>query len=209
MSLSELEAVSHMSRRRSSGAVINYRRVAKAIKKYQKIGYTYIDTPWLVSDEAMLATLPSHRKGFELGHSTLKPGKLVGSAEQGFIQLMLDEKIQPGNYVSAGPCFRDEENVDALHQYAFFKVELIQIIHPRDPMPTHGAARVMANDADEVLYNMYGPGAQVVRTPEGWDIEVEGVEIGSYGVREYKGHRWVYGTGLALPRTHIAYKVRE
>ncbi len=185
---------------------INYRRVAKAIKKYQKLGYTYIDTPWLVSDEAVTATLPPNRIGFELGHPTLKPGRLVGSAEQGFIQMMLDDKLRPGHYVSAGPCFRDEDPVDRLHQYAFFKVELIS--YAGTSSLTETAARVMANDADTVLYDMYGHGGRVVKTPEGWDIEVEGVEVGSYGVREHKGHRWAYGTGLALPRTSQAYKVR-
>lgn len=188
--------------------MINYQRVAKAIKKYQKMGYVYIDTPWLVSDEAVIATLPPNRQGFELGHPTLKPGKLVGSAEQGFIQLMLDDKLRPGRYVSAGPCFRDENPVDRLHQYTFFKVELISYAGTIKKN-TDTTARMMANDADEVLYNMYEPGARVVTTSEGWDIEVEGVEVGSYGMREYKGHLWTYGTGLALPRTSQAYKVRE
>ncbi len=187
--------------------MIDYRRVAKAIKKYEKLGYTYIDTPWLVSDEAVAVTLPSDRQGFELGHPTLKPGKLVGSAEQGFIQMMLDDVIRPGSYVTAGPCFRDEDVVDRLHRYAFFKVELIKIAFPRDLAHDTNDAFAMAHDVLDVLYEMYGPGAKLVKTVDGWDIEVEGVEIGSYGVREHKSHRWVYGTGLALPRTTIAYKV--
>lgn len=189
--------------------MINYRRAAKAIKRYQKLGYTYVDTPWLVSDEAIAATLPPGKHGFELGHPTLKPGKLVGSAEQGFIQLMLDNAIRPGNYVSAGPCFRDEEVVDQTHQYAFFKVELITIQSSTGTRLTDSDARYMASEVEDVLYEMYGFGAHVVKTPDGWDIEVEGVEVGSYGVREYNGHRWVYGTGLALPRTPIAFGVRE
>jgi len=191
--------------------MINYRRVAKAIKRYQKIGYTYVDTPWLVSEEAMRATLPLDRQGFELRSPSLNAGKLVGSAEQGFIQLMLDDKLRPGCYVSAGPCFRDEPVVDKLHSYTFFKVELIQIQGPGSHALklTNSDARHMANDVDTVLYEMYGPGARVVKTEEGWDIEVEGVEVGSFGVREYNDHRWVYGTGLALPRTSIAYKVRD
>ncbi len=186
--------------------MINYRRVAKAIKKYEKLGYTYIDTPWLVSEEAASVTLPPGRQGFELGLSTLKPCKLVGSAEQGFIQLMLDNAIRPGRYVSAGPCFRDEEVVDRLHQHTFFKVELISIPWRKDDSMSSDAFGMM-HDVIDVLYEMYGPGAKGVKTADGWDIEVEGVEVGSYGVREYKSHRWVYGTGLALPRTPIAYKV--
>lgn len=187
---------------------INYRHVGKAIKKYEKLGYTYIDTPWLVGEEAMRATLPPGKHGFELGHPTLKPGKLVGSAEQGFIQLMLDDAIRPGRYVSAGPCFRDEEVVDRTHQYTFFKVELIEIQSSTGLKLTDSDARYMASEVEEVLYELYGPGCRTVKTNDGWDLEVEGVEVGSFGVREYKSHKWVYGTGLALPRTPIAYGVR-
>ncbi len=48
----------------------------------------------------------------------------MGSAEQGFVQLMLDGKLPLGSHMAAGPCFRDDE-VDDLHQKTFFKVELI------------------------------------------------------------------------------------
>ncbi len=189
--------------------MINYRRVAKAIKQYERIGYEYVDTPWLVSDQAIAATLPAGKHGFELGHPTLKPGKLVGSAEQGFIQLMLDEKLRPGLYCSAGPCFRDETQVDATHLYAFFKVELIKVYGRTETSYEHDV-RLMAHDARAVLEHLYGPNGfcQLVKTEEGLDLEVDGVEVGSYGYREREGHRWVYGTGLALPRASQAYKVR-
>jgi seryl-tRNA synthetase len=189
--------------------VISYRKVAKAIKKYQKeFRYEYVDTPWLVSDEAVNVTLPADRHGFELGHPSLKPGKLVGSGEQGFIQMMLNGELRKGaSYVTAGPCFRDEETVDRLRQYSFFKVELIRIASWGDKLSIVDAHR-MARDAEDVIYQLYGPGARVVRTSEGYDLEVQGVEIGSYGIRSYQGHSWVYGTGLALPRTPTAFRTQ-
>jgi hypothetical protein len=32
------------------------------------------------------------------------------------------------------------------------------------------------------------------------DIEINGVEVGSYGYRTYEGFNWIYGTGCAEPR---------
>lgn len=32
------------------------------------------------------------------------------------------------------------------------------------------------------------------------DIVFRGIELGSYGIREHKYLKWVYGTGLAEPR---------
>lgn len=187
---------------------INYRRVGKAIKKYEKLGYTYIDTPWLVSEEAIRATLPLDREGFELRSPTINAGKLVGSAEQGFIQLMLAGAIKKGRYVTAGPCFRDEPAVDALHQYTFFKVELIDL---NRSLFHYDAAdvREMAQDAAGVIYSLYGELPVLQKTTEGIDLTVDGVEVGSYGLRSFQGNEWVYGTGLALPRTPQAMKVRE
>lgn len=189
-------------------STISYRKVSKAIKRYEKLGYRYIDTPWVVSEEAIRATLPPERQGFDLRNDTLNAGRLVGSAEQGYIQLMLDDKLPAGLYVTAGPCFRDEPVVDQHHQYAFFKVELIHLLRWNETLQPHSVQSV-ARDAEQVIYELYGPGAKVVKTPEGYDLEVEGVEIGSYGVRSFKNWTWVYGTGLALPRTPQAFKVRE
>ena len=39
-----------------------------------------------------------------------------------------------------------------------------------------------------------------VKTAEGYDLQIGGVEVGSYGVRSHRGFKWAYGTGLAEPR---------
>jgi hypothetical protein len=188
--------------------MINYRKVGKAIKRYEKLGYVYIDTPWLISEEAVRATLPLDREGFELRSSVINAGKLVGSAEQGFIQLMLDKAITKGRYVTAGPCFRDEPVVDAQHQYTFFKVELIDLNRALFHYDV-ADVREMAEEAAGVMYGLYGTLPTLKTTQEGVDLVVDGVEVGSYGLRSFQGHEWVYGTGLALPRTPQAMKVRE
>jgi hypothetical protein len=38
------------------------------------------------------------------------------------------------------------------------------------------------------------------RSDESYDIECNGVELGSYGVRHFENIDWIYGTGLAEPR---------
>jgi hypothetical protein len=40
----------------------------------------------------------------------------------------------------------------------------------------------------------------IVATDEGYDININGIEVGSYGFREIGDFMWVYGTGLAEPR---------
>lgn len=188
--------------------MIDYKLVARAIEAYEREGYKYVETPWYVGDEAVAATLPEGKKGFDLGHPTLKLGKLVGSAEQGFLQMMLDGTLKPGFYQSAGPCFRDEQALDAQHHYSFFKLELINYLDPKEEF---AFARVMAHHADMVMWRLFDKEHEVkcVPTDAGYDLEINGVEVGSYGYREHAGHRWVYGTGLALPRATFAVGRRQ
>lgn len=161
---------------------MNYARISEAIEFYKSLEYTWIDTPWIVSNEASALTFAGLREKCELGY-------LVGSAEQGFIQLLLDKKISSGRYVSAGPCFRfDDNGQPGKHPY-FFKVELISIAVPEDNVfwVMNDARRFLGGD--EVIVN------------GGYDLELNGIEIGSYGHRSVRGILpWIYGTGLAEPR---------
>jgi hypothetical protein len=189
---------------------INYQTVSRAISLYGAQKYKYVDTPWYVGANALTVTLPRERWGFNMWHPELPNDKfLVGSAEQGFIQLMLDGAIQPGSYCSAGPCFRDEPVVDELHRYSFFKLELLKIYDTKEVPQLIDAWKMayMARDIHVDLYWLSEKSKEklrVIKTPEGYDLELAGVEIGSYGLREHAGHRWLYGTGLALPRAQIA-----
>jgi len=188
--------------------MIDYRLVARAIDAYEREGYDYVETPWLVSGNALEATLPSDRHGFRLGHPAREPRSncLVGSAEQGFLQLMLDDALRPGHYCSAGPCFRDEPTVDDQHQLSFFKIELIHYLGQNQDWLDATNPRVMAHHADMVMWRLFDKEHELkcVQTEAGYDLQINGVEVGSYGKREHAGHRWVYGTGLALPRATFA-----
>lgn len=176
--------------------MINYKNVAAAIDFYKNRGYTYIEVPWLVSNAAVNITLP--KKHYSI---STKYGELIGSAEQSFIQLLLDKKLFSGKYVTASPCFRDDE-IDEFHSRHFFKVELFEC---------YGEGWLgdiqsfIMKDALEFFKSLPGGENSYVKNtkltpPYEYDIEISNVEIGSYGKRYFNGWHWYYGTGYADPR---------
>lgn len=179
-------------------SAISWRDIAAAVSIYEADGFRYVEVPWYVSDKAVNATLP---KGVVAMRCTATGSSidlpLLGSAEQAFIELALRGELDLGKYVAASPCFRDDKP-DNLHQKTFFKVELIEITEKK---PTKEAVQVMAETALSFFHMLEGGDkAKIVETPDGLDIELHGVELGSYGRRSFDGVHWVYGTGLAEPR---------
>lgn len=166
--------------------MINYTNIANAIEYYKFIGYKYIEVPWLVNKEAIDSTIP---KG--LFPTKCYDRYLVGSAEQSFVQLILDNKINNGKYVAASPCFRDELE-DEWHQKTFFKVELINI----------GSNKYIdiINDAFKCFEYLGAKNMEVLINDDHLDVNMNGIEIGSYGFRKFNDFFWVYGTGIAEPR---------
>lgn len=178
--------------------VIDYEKIARAVKHYEHRGYKHIDVPWLVGKEAIDVTKPWGAEYFETAF-----GHLVGSGEQSFLQIR-DQLWHNAKYQCVTPCFRDERE-DEIHRRWFLKVELIETLVDREPGEVLAK---MVRDADD-FFGMYAPGyrTRIVDTPDGMDIEVNGVEVGSYGVREHDRFRWVYGTGVAEPRLSQALAV--
>jgi hypothetical protein len=202
---------------------ISWRDIANAISIYEAEGFEYVEVPWFVSDRASNTTnttIPWKATRYD------KDNVLVGSAEQSFIEMMLDGRLSKGKYVAASPCFRSDPP-SRLHQATFFKVELIHILGPESsyqgPLLDHWILD-MAETALSFFHTLEGGDeAEIVRTDEGFDIELHGIELGSYGYRftgplmEYRRfgslsdthghgatHHWVYGTGLAEPRFSLA-----
>lgn len=197
---------------------IDYALLGEAINFYESIGYTYVEVPWAVEEYAIRATLPHGFPCMELaqrgddgmrmdGLGPVYDGEncLIGSAEQGFLQLCLP----PDRYVGCTPCFRLEDRHDMFTQDMFMKVELFDnrddatveevITDAERFFDTHTCASVA------VALNKPKP-VRRVQTEEGIDLSLGGIEIGSYGVRRHDESfgRWVYGTGLALPRFSVA-----
>lgn len=177
---------------------INWSIIPKALDFYEKLGYSYVEVPWIVSGEAINVTLPPDRTGLRT-----QDGPLVGSAEQSFLHMALNGDLLSGRHVACSPCFRDDEE-DDLHQRYFFKVELILL----SLVPILDANRRVRDMADEALVfftGLYGGrDASIVPTEQGLDIEVNGIEVGSYGYRSYKELHWIFGTGIAEPRFSLA-----
>lgn len=180
--------------------MINYEYVSKAIAAYKALGYVYVDVPWVVDCDSINSTKPHERKSISVSENA----HLVGSAEQSFYQMIRNGTLQYGQYVAATPCFRDEEVIDELHKHYFFKVELI------NHMPTVPSSGDVFTITEHALFvfNKLKRKTKFERkcTHEGFDINVNGIEIGSYGVRQIDGHNWVYGTGIAEPRFSVVTK---
>lgn len=197
---------------------IDYKLLGFATAQYETRGYKYVEVPWTTYEEAIRATLPKEfplqklcvADDDGLRESIDSESCLIGSAEQALITMGLPA----GAYMAISPCFRYEPTNDLLHQDFFMKLELFVC-----GVAEEDAARVVARvmeDAAEVMAFAADIRPQVVQTFENkhsWDLMVGGVEVGSYGYRTCDdfttpnmsgGIRWVYGTGLALPRFSVA-----
>lgn len=174
--------------------MINYKNVALAIDFYKERGYKYIEVPWLVSQEAINVTLPTEHNSI-----STRFGELAGSAEQSFIQLLLNDELTTGKYVTASPCFRDDK-LDFWHSRYFFKVELFELYNK------HISYLSMVEDALDFFKSIAGKNkiSTMYAGIFALDIVINGIEVGSYGRREYKGWTWNYGTGYADPRYSLS-----
>lgn len=168
--------------------------LTKAQNYYAQQGYVDTPTPWLIEKEAYMATVPDGHEDmlWQSPHGTYH----VASAEQGFIQMMLDGEPIPLRAQSTSPCYRGEPVYDSLHQPFFYKLELY-------------SADISDQALDHMITSARGLFAslniatRIVQTGErAYDIETaeSHIELGSYGYRTYRDHEWLYGTGIALPR---------
>ncbi len=191
-------------------AAVNYFRLAQAHNAWTSKGYRYVDVPYWVSKRAIEMTFPDDIlpdwgrfpvEGTEHYHG--EPQYLVGSAEQSFCQIMLDGNLPAGRYCAITPCFRDEIE-DDLHHRHFMKLEII------DTTGDVGALSNILGYARDIFADLVNVGfdeplpLKIIEYQGGYDYELDGVEIGSYGFREAEGFGWAYGTGLAEPRFSTA-----
>lgn len=177
-----------------STPIIDYKKVVAVKEFYESHGFKEIAVPWIVRKEAYLSTKPDGAKEF-----STPIGFLNASGEQSFIELMLAGTTLTRNLCITS-CFRLDVD-DELHQKYFVKVELID-------------TNVHLENLQEILsiaksfYEKYLP-VEIIKTDQGehtYDIvDIKNkIELGSYGIREFKNYTWIYGTGIALPRIDIA-----
>jgi hypothetical protein len=186
--------------------MIDYRKIANAIDHYKKYGFELINVPWCVTEEANRATLPDH-----LPRVVTPWGDLVGSAEQSFIDMMIDSLMPYGRYMAVTPCFRYEKEYSELSRPYFMKLELIVYRsdhHWSNVSKTFDNTQEFMIEAALAFFRSYIT-CEVVSMNDGSHdiISSNGIELGSYGVRSYKNYTWIYGTGLAEPRLSAACDV--
>lgn len=169
---------------------IDTKLLLDAMKYYESIGYHPIEAPMLVDDDIIKLTLPPDRLSEK--HMGLN---YVGSAEQSFYQLLKDKGyLYPGSYMLVTPCRRDE--VPSIsHLRIFLKIELISLEKTREEV---------LKDVQLFYETRLKIPTETVPTIDGYDININSIEVGSFGNR-FINNGWItYGTGLALPRISYA-----
>lgn len=184
---------------------VDYRLLAEAQSFYEGHGFEYLELPWAVSAQAVGVTLPANKNAF-----ALTPGSyLVGSAEQSFIELMM-QGIPLDKHCAITPCFRDDAE-DEWHQKYFMKLEFFRFL----PLGMNKAVvQKYLRHAVDIALEFHGQhlAVETMETPEGTDIVCArtGVELGSYGVRwldDVGG--WIFGTGAAEPRLSTLVRLQK
>lgn len=186
--------------------MINYLLIGKSLEYYEKKGYKRIEAPWWVPTEIMKITFPKDKDPNEMGYFLPKNQKeLVASGEQSLLYLANQSILPEGKYQTVTPCFRDEVQGPIRRKF-FMKNELMIAGSNKksdlDQIIQEALTFFKANVTDKKLL-------KVVKTNQGFDIEYDGIELGSYGIRKCSFLKWVYGTGLAEPRFSRAVKIAE
>lgn len=179
----------------------SWKRFTTAIDFYTERDFKFVDVNWTVPALYSDITKPKHLPNiaFDPNYSD---EVLVGSAEQSFLELYYTDKLKehglPELYFGITPCFRWEPAPDRLHKKYFLKLELFSS-EPR-------YLKYLIECAQE-FYQKY-VGCSVIKTDEAeksYDIiSYQGIELGSYMIRNHAMKSWACGTGLAEPRLSIA-----
>lgn len=194
---------------------IDYNLLNKALKYFSKKRFKQIEVPWRVSREAVEATFNS-TESFKSDNKFL-----IGSAEQGFLELYLRNKSTSNQLMSVSPCFRNEPE-DYLHQQEFMKLELIYFINSKiDDIDIMFNSFIVFNLVKNFVLSFIIKKLKIktsdiktVKTQDSnsiysEDIIINGIEYGSYGIRHFQDKYYIYGTGIALPRASKILKSIE
>lgn len=190
------------------GPDIDWGAISFAIAFYKSLGYHYVEVPWMVPTPVAMLTCPDESLLVKLAGANTG---LVGSAEQSFLKMDLDGLLPKGMYVACSPCFRVENSDDGWHFPTFMKVELYRTgnVCPEVLYDTVQHAEKFFNDQLNVGFYRRHENLERAITTDGIDLMLNGVEIGSYGIRKLGEIKWIYGTGLAVPRFSQAAKLSQ
>lgn len=194
----------------SKHALISAQSLARMSRVMERwvhgLGAVEVPLAWVVPEAYTEATRPA----WAARQPSTPHGRLVASGEQTFLQLAEEGILPPGRrFIGWTPCFR-EENFDATHHYTFIKAEVFAWVDESVSVSDQllclidGARRALQPETDL-------PIVPVPQSDGSWDLEIQGVEVGSYGMRRLpqSGRPYLYGTALAEPRFGFALQPRE
>lgn len=177
-------------------------RFHKAAQDWIDSGAKWVDLPWTAPEAHVESTRP-----LSAGAQLQTPhGHLLASGEQAFLWLAERDMLPSGLLIGWSPCFRDEPVFDRWHQFGFMKIEAYKLLHEKDhPISelsklVEHAATHFENWAGRHVYQKFFRDGTA-------DIDLNGHEIGSYGIRKHPflaGKSYLYGTVLAEPRFSTA-----
>lgn len=180
--------------------MIDYRKIADSIEYFENSGFARIESPWTVTKKIAQITAPENASYWSISE---KNKVLVASGEQSFLYLYLKGFLPKGRFQSVTPCFRDEP-FDNLHTKYFIKNELIDT----EDTSADNLHQII-EDVEHYLYRYTDKNnVAVVPNDDGWDINVNGIEVGSYGIRSCEYLKWIYATGCAEPRLTYAVNLK-
>jgi hypothetical protein len=181
--------------------MINYGLLNKSIEYYEKLGYRRIESPWVVDENISAITKPDECKDYKILNPSFPNKVLVASGEQSFLSLYKNNNLPLGKFQTITPCFRDDEE-DDWHSKWFIKNELI-----RTDTTKLSDLQELVDQALEFFNSLKGMGTlkkQVIKSSDNHDYQIDilldGIELGSYGIRRCSFLTWIYGTALAEPR---------
>lgn len=172
--------------------MIDYALLDRSIKHYEKYKFIRIETPWLVTDYVDNLTRPKDAIPY---HIPNKQKNFVASGEQSFLYLYLKEYLPIGKFQTITPCLRNDP-FDYTHTKYFMKNELIIT----DKVDLDSLQFVM-HRALEFFRKEVSKSVVPKETKDGYDLVLDDIELGSYGIRKTDFLTWIYGTGCAEPRT--------
>jgi hypothetical protein len=172
----------------------------------QQHAFQVVPLPWMAPESAMAHTRPLFGPGPGLEPAT-DVGALVASAEQAFMWLQAQGLLahEAQGYIGWTPCFRNEQHYDAYHHHYFLKAELFETAGDAPHQQLRRMVDRVKAAWQQLARQEGGPRhhrEEVSTGTDSLDLYVQGVELGSYGVRPrlaHEGH-YLYGTALAEPR---------
>lgn len=179
--------------------MIDYGMLSHAIKNYEQEGFLRIEAPWLVTKEIADITSPTGAASYLVQKDIeIKQKVFVASGEQSLLYI-INKGFLPraGRFQTVTPCMRNDP-FDETHTKYFMKLELMH--YSTDHDLSSGVDEMVEAAMSYFSQHVARNKLDVVATESGYDIMLDGVEIGSYGHRTCLFCNWIYGTGLAEPR---------